>query len=370
MDLLTLVRQMQADGTVELIASNPLAQFGPPTRQYLGATLLPERPVPLNMYKERSIRYRTVIANSGTRYSPVQIKEDKSLVGEMTVELAENDIGRQFTGEDYDAFLQLLLTRPAMEAVVQLTRWLDVTVNRALLDLNEKNRWAALLDAAIVLTGDNGFTETVTYSNPAGHRVNAGGTWSSDAYDPYDDIIAQVQLLADKGYTVSRILGSRKVATILARNAKMQERVGGKILVTSGGAIQSRPRPLVNLADLNAVLASDGLPPLELYEAQYFDYGGAHRFFRDTSLLFVATTGREEVIAEQRYYESNELPILQDTLGYTAIGRPVGQPGPGRVIKLRPEMDGKPPRIDAEGWQTSLPVITEPEAIAVINAIG
>jgi len=369
MDLLTLIRQMMTDGTVETIARNPLAQFGPPARQYLGATLLPERLVPLNAYRERNIRYRTVIANNGTRYSPAQKKDDNSIVGSMLVELADNDIAREFTGEDYDAFLSLLGTRPSMEAVATLTRWLDVTINRALLDLNEKQRWQAIVDASVVLTGDNGYTEPVTYSNPAGHRVNAGGTWSSDAYDPYPDIIAQVQVLADKGYTVNRMMASRKVATILARNDKMAARVGGRITVTTGGSLASAPRPLISLADLNAIFNADGLPSLETYDAQYFDYAGAHRFLSDAALVLVATTGREEVITETRYYENGEIPILDNTLGYQAIGRGVGQAGPGRVIRMVPKED-KPPRIEAEGWQTSLPVLLEPEAIAVIKSIG
>lgn len=368
MDLLSLIRQMQTDGTVQVIARNPLAQFGPPNRQYLGATLLPERLVPLNMFKERNIRYRTVIANNGTRYSPTQLKDDSSLVGEMRVELAHNDIARQFTAEDYDALLEMLATRPTMEATATLIRWLDTTVNRALLDLNEKQRWQAIVDASVVLSGDNGYTETVAYSNPSGHRVNAGGTWSNDAYDPYPDILAQVQLLADKGYTVSRMIAARKVATILARNDKMAARVGGRITVSTGGQLASAPRPLISLADLNAVFNADGLPPIETYDAQYFDYGGAKRFLADTALVIVATTGRDETYTDAQYY-AGDLPIVPDTLGYQAIGRAAGQPASGRVIRMEAK-DDKPPRVEAEGWQTSLPVITEPEAIAVVKNIA
>lgn len=368
MNLLALVRQMMTDGTIPLVARNPLAQFGPPARTYLGATLLPERLVPLNAYRERNIRYRTVIANNGTRYSPTQIKDDTTLVGSMLVELAENDIARQFTGEDYDAFLELLQARPTMEAVAALTRWLDVTVNRALLDLNEKQRWQALLDAQVVLTGDNGYAETVNYSNPAGHRVNAGGTWSNSGYDPYPDIVAGVQKLTDKGYTVNRIMTARKVATILLRNPFMQARAGARVVVTSGGSIQAQPSPLISIDQLNAVFLADGLPPLEFYEAQYFDYAGAHRFFRDTSLAMFATTGRDETYQESLYYSGDPI-VIPDTLGYEAVGRAVGQSGPGRVIRMEPKED-KPPRIEAEGWQTSLPVITEPEAIFVINSIS
>lgn len=369
MDLLTLVRQMTTDGTVDTIARNPLAQFGPPARQYLGATLLPERLVPLNAYRERNIRYRTVIANNGTRYSPTQIKDDSSIVGSMLVELAETDIARQFTAEDYDAFLELLATRPSIEAVAALTNWLDLTVNRALLDLNEKQRWQALVDAQIVMTGDNGFTETLAYSNPAGHRVNAGGVWSNNAYDPYPDIVAQVQVLTDKGYTVNRIITSRRVATILARNTNMQNRAGARIEVTTGGAIQGRPRPLISIDQLNAIFLADGLPPMELYEAQYFDYAGANRFLKNDVMVFVATTGRDATITETRFYENGEVVVLDNTLGYQAIGRAAGQAAPGRVIKMWAK-DKKPVGIEAEGYATTLPVLLEPEAIATIRAIA
>jgi hypothetical protein len=56
-------------------------------------------------------------------------------------------------------------------------------------------------------------------------------------------------------------------------------------------------------------------------------------------------------------------------LGYTAIGRGAGQASNGRVIRAE-AFDNKPPRIEAEGWQTALPVITEPEALAVISSIS
>jgi hypothetical protein len=32
--------------------------------------------------------------------------------------------------------------------------------------------------------------------------------------------------------------------------------------------------------------------------------------------------------------------------------------------------DDKPPRVEAQGWETSAPVITEPEAIATITGIA
>jgi hypothetical protein len=83
--------------------------------------------------------------------------------------------------------------------------WAEVTLNRPLLEVIEKQRWQAIIDASVVRIGDNGYGETVTYPNPTGHRVAAGGTWSDNAYDPYADIMALAEVLAVKGYVVNRI---------------------------------------------------------------------------------------------------------------------------------------------------------------------
>jgi hypothetical protein len=369
MDLYTLVNRLMAEGLVAEIARNPLAQFGTPARPYLGATLLPEREVPENEYRETAIRWRTVIANAGTRYSPAQKKGDAHITGEMLVTLGHSDIAKEYTSRDYDALIRLLARRDSMEAQAALIRWLDTVVNRALVELNEKHRWDAMVDAQVVFTGDNGYTETITYSNPAGHRVNAGGTWSSNAYDPYADIVAGAQKLADKGYGVARIIASRKVAYILARNTNIANRVGGRLEVSTSGVMQTRPRPLVSLDQVNGVLNADGLPPIELYDGQYFDQANtAKRFLADTVLVMVAATGQEEVIRETTINAGTITP-MPDVIGYTAVGRPAGEPDAGRVIRMWPK-DDKPPRILAEGWQTSLPVLLEPESFFVIKAIA
>jgi hypothetical protein len=64
-----------------------------------------------------------------------------------------------------------------------------------------------------------------------------------------------------------------------------------------------------------------------------------------------------------------QFEIVAGTLGYTAIGRGVGRPTPGRYIRSE-AFDNKPPRINAEGWQTSLPVITQPELVGVIKGLN
>lgn len=361
MDIASLLRQMRTNGDLARIASNPLAQFGPPTRRYIGATILPEILVPENAYTEDAIKYRTVVANAGTRYSPVQ-KKGGALTGGFEVKLAESDIGSEFTSRDYDAFLKLLARNASMDAMAQLVRFLDTTVNLALVETNEKWRWQAIVDAVVQLRGDNEYSEDVAYSNPSGHRFNAAGSWSSDAYDPMDDIFAGAQKLADKGFTVGRIFSSRTVTGIMAGNDKIKARTN-RVTVTSAGQIQSVTGRTTS-SEINQLLSSDGLPPIETYDLLYRTSTGTGRFLASNVMVLVGTTGRN-----QELDLGDTIEVLPDTLGYHAVGRAAGQSEPGRVLRQEFHED-KPPRIQAEGWQTSLPVITEPEAVVVIKAIS
>jgi hypothetical protein len=340
----------------------PTKQYGIAPRSYLGASLLPERMVDENAYREESIIYRTVIANDGTRYSPSQ-KKGAALVGSFLVELGNSDIASEFTSRDYDALLRILNTRPSMDAAASLLSWLDRTVNLALIEKNEKQRWEAIVSASVVRSGDNGYTETVSYSNPANHRAAAGGTWSSNSYDPFADILAMADLLESKGYTVGRIITSRTVLSILAGNDKVKARTGvatinasGQITATAGRATRDA---------INGALERDGLPAIETYDLQYRTQTGTGYFLSRSAFVLVATTGQDESID----LGDTNSRMVANTLGYTALGRAAGQAMPGRVLRME-AFENKPPRIEAEGWQTSLPVITNPEAIAVITSIS
>lgn len=359
-DLITLVRNAMEDGTFGAITRNQAAQFGVPSRQYLGATLLPERNVEKNMYREDGIRYRTIIANDGTRYSPVQKKKGE-LIGSMLVELGNSDIGREITAEDYDALLNYLNRNVSMEAMAQIIDWVDVTLNRALIEHNEKQRWQAIVSASVIRIGDNEYSETVTYPNPANHRFNAAAAWSTDATDPFVDILQGADLLESKGFSVNRIITSRNVISILAGNDKVKARTG---LLTAAGGTLAATAGRASLDGINSALERDGLPPIERYDLQYRTQTGTARFLASNVFVMLATTGRDATID---LGDSEQL--LTDTLGYSAIGRAAGQPTPGRVVRME-AFDNKPPRIEGEGWQTSLPVITEPESIAVIGAIS
>lgn len=366
MDINGLIDQLFEDGTIERLLRNPLAQFGPDTRRYIGAEILPERLVNENAYREDAITYKTIVANDGTRYSPVQLKEG-ARVGSFLVELGENDIGSEFTSRLYDALLRYLATNQTMDAVTSITRWLDTTVVRALVEKIEQQRWQAICDAMVVREGDNGFYEEVLYSNPAGHRVTVpSGTtgtpegWYDPTYDPMEDIQGIVQLLADKGYQVNRIITSRQLATVLRNHPLIAARLS-TFVVTNVGDIEGMPG-FSTFARLNGLLGEEGLPAIEMYDLVYGTSEGSARFLPADKMVFVATTGREEVVD----MGDEEPLILMDTLGYAGIGRAAGQSTPGRVIDLQ-SYTKKPPRIEAEGWQTQLPVILEPEAIGVLT---
>lgn len=360
-DLNTLVRNLRADGTYQLIMRNPQAQFGRQSRRYIGAELLPEREVALNLFREMAIRYRTIIANAGTRYGPAQKKKGQ-LVGDFLVELAHSDIAREMDARDYDILIDLLASNQDMEGVTVIVNFVDELINRALIEWNELARWQAMISAAVSLVGDNGYSETVTYSNPAGHRVNAGGTWSSDAYDLWDDILVGADLLASKGYRVARIVTSRPVLSIMSGNDKVKTRTGvatisptGQITATAGRATQDA---------INAALGRDDLPPIETYDLQYRTQTGSGYFLaRNVLAMFGATD--ESTTVDRGDLER----IFENVLGYLAVGRAAGQSRPGRATHVQPYYN-KPPRVEAEGWQTSLPVIMDPEAIYVIGSIA
>jgi hypothetical protein len=376
MDLRGLVEQMVQGGAFAQLVNNPLAQFGTIDAPFLGATLLPERPVPVNNYVEEGIRYRTVIANAGTRYSPSQ-KKGGAITGAFKVDLGNSDIAAEFTSADYDALVRILerfsgtagtaggvAGRPAMDAMARMLQWADQSLSQPLLSHNELQRWQALVSAQITLLGDNNYREVINLPNPTGARVAAGGTWSNNTYDPLVDIQARRNFLAKKGYKVSRIITSTDVLTILANNAKIQARAGG---ISLAGGIIAGTASYVDQEGINRMIARDGLPPIELYDRVYFTTSTYGWYLPRDVVVMVAATGRDE-----RIERGDVEPVVQgNTLGYVAIGRAAGQNAPGRVIPPPEVIDNKkPPRITGEGWQTSLAVVTDPEAVTVINTIA
>lgn len=356
MNLLALILKMIADGDFRLIAGNSIAQFGTPARRYLGAEILPERLVNRNIYRETGVKFRTVVANDGTRYSPVQ-KKDGKLVSSVLVELGNSDIGNDITAEDYDAIIEMLERNEDLDAAAGfVSDWADAVLNLALIEHNERQRWAAIVNGQVVRRGDNGYLETVDYPNFPGQRTNAGGQWSNDNYDPMtSDIVPKVDLLRGKGFVVNRIVTSNTVLTILLRNAKVRAAILGR---TDGAGMITRDQ-------LNGYLAAHGIPPIETYDLTFQLQGDETQwFYPRNALTLLCTTGRDARIETEE-----ETIVLSDTHGYLGVGRAAGQSAPGRVLRIEAR-DDKPPRVDGQAWQTSFPVLLEPDSNATIAAIS
>jgi len=361
MDIASLLNQARADGTLTRLMRNVLAQFGRPQRRYLGAELLPERMVEENQYTEESIRYRTIVANGGTRYGPAQ-KKGGDLIGTFDVKLANSDIARELSGRDYDILLRYLGRNASMDAIAALTNWAETTLNLALIEVNEAWRWQAIVDASVIIEGDNAFREPVALTNPAGHRVNVADDWADPTYDPFQDIYAMADLLQSKGYTVGRMFAGTPVLTKLARNPKVAARTS-HFVANNGGALEL-VAGRASLMGVNMALQMDGLPPIERYDLRYNTQNGDVRFLHEQAFVLVALTGRNEELD----IPDGEQTLITDTSGYTAIGKPAGHSEPGRVINTEFKTD-KPPRIEGQAWQTSFPILAEPEAVAVLKNI-
>jgi len=365
MNLAALIAQLIAQGALNGVANVPGLQLGTPGRRYLGATLLPIREVAENYVRADNVSYRTMLANTGTRYSPVTLRGG-AMVGSIGIELGEIDTGSEFTSAEYDALLRILQTNNTMEGTAQVLDWVTRTLALPIQERIEKQRWEAIDDAQVIREGDNGYSETVAYPNPAGHRVtvasgsNAAPTgWYDADHDPISDVDALMTTLADKGYTAGRIITSRKLLNVLLRHAKVRAELGG--LTVSGGNVVAQQGRVTQDA-LNAYFAANGWPAVEVYDltARKSD-GTTVRFKRDTAFTIVAQTARTAQVDLP-----DEIRVLNDTLGYAAVGRAAGQSTPGIVVRAEVK-ENKPPRIEGEAWATAAPVILDPEAVAVLN---
>lgn len=360
-DIGQLIRQMQEDQSLDRVARNPLAQFGTPAQPFLGATILPEQLQESNSYREEKVAYRSYIANHGTRYSPVQIK-GSAMSGYVDVTLYNADIGATLDGKEYDTLLRYLRNKSSMEAMASLISFTDRALVMPLKMRNEKDRWDVLQNAQLVLQGDDGYTETVSYIAPSGHRPTVGGTWSDPTYDPFDDLYAIASMLAAKGLKLKQFYGCRRITNIMAANPKVAARTNR--ITISGGVIQAQ-EVRVNLQAINAALAADGLPTMIEYDALYRTQTGTGRYLADTNLVGVCETGREAQLDL-----GDRLQILPDTLGYVGIGTPQGHSNPGVVTKLIPQTERKPFRVDGESYQTGGVVVTEPEGVICLKGIN
>lgn len=370
--LTELLAELQESGAIADLLNDPAAQFGTGELPYLGATLLPERLVQENMYKETQVKYRSFLAHAGSYYSPSQLSPTGELVGSFNVELGKTDQADQVTAQDYKNLMTLLNRKQSREAILAAIRWFDYHILQPHLDLNEAYRWQAIIDAQVVRLGSNGYVEPVDYPNPAGHRPAAisGGTTSAPngwydqtgSYDPFEDIFAMVDLLDKKGYRVNRILtGGRKLPSVMSRNPTVRERTS-RITINSSGAIDAQPGRATS-GQINSFLSEDGIPPIEIYRKTYHTRADGEKLYvPDNKMVFICSTGRTEAVD----LGSRGVLTLENTLGYFGIGTTAQAFTPGRTINIE-EKNLYPGGYMAECIQIGLPAVLSPDSIAVLT---
>ncbi len=363
MDILTLLEQAESD--IAMVVGNPLAMIGMGEEPFLGLQLMPERLVDENQFTETRINYKTIVANNGTRYSPVQIKGG-AMVGEFDVKTYSSDIGAQLTAQDYDAIIKILKRYTGsdvpMQALMNLLKWVDKSLVQPLVVKNERMVWECLVDAEVVLEGDDGFMETVSISNPAGQRI-ASGDWSDPDYDPMADIYARADFLKGKGIRPTRQVAPTPIVSQLLNHPKVKTAARGFITIDAGALVGSQNRLTLNA--LNMFFSENELPPVVKYDKTYNVQNAASRHFlkRDVWVMIGETDQSEEIPVED-----GDPLIIENTVGYVAVGTNAGYTNPGRMVKTE-AFDGKAPHIDGESWQESFPVNQNPEAVTVLTDI-
>lgn len=365
MDILTLLEK--STNEVGMLLSNPLTMFGPPDDPFLGLSLLmPERTVDENQYTETRISYKTIVANNGTRYSPVQIKGG-AMVGSFDVKLESSDIGAQLLAQDYDAIIKILKRYTGddlpMQAMMNLLKWVDKSLKQPLHVKNERMVWECLIDAEVIIEGDDGYKDSVKISDPEGHRV-ASGDWADPDYDPMLDIYARADFLKSKGIRANRQIAPTPKVNQLLNHPKVKTAARGFITVEAGALVGSENR--LTLKALNMFFEENELPPVVKYDKTYNVQNGPARHFlkRDVWLMTGVTDNSEEIVP----LEDGDPLIIENTLGYVGVGTNAGYTEPGMMTKLE-SFDGKAPHVDGESWQESMAVNQNPEAVTVLTDI-
>lgn len=371
----SLINKLIEDQAFDDVIANPALQLGmPPQRPFLMSSVLPERTVSENAFRDTLMAYRTHIANDATRYSPVQFK-GSAKVGEALFELTDSDIGSQFTGREYDVLVdKLMRTEDMQSAATTLLDFVNRTVAIPLAAKRELQRCQAVVYGEITREGDNELLEKIQYPVPAGTRVTVeGGTEAAPAGELYDDTKDPAESLAERidqreedlGLEVSQIITTRKIMRAFRRNDTINK-YGVSVVANQDGSLATRANTPATQAVLNAFATHD-LPMPMMYDLSFPRVDGTQiRMIPDNVLIVLFQTGQMSSV----FYdidEANDPYFLYDTLGYTAIGRPVGQQNPGIASLTKANLDDKPPNLAFKGWQTTLPIIQMPEAILVIT---
>jgi hypothetical protein len=339
----------------------------------LGANFLPPRFVDKNEDTIENVRIRTVAAADGTRYSPAQLVDGGEMFGKIKYRLGDSDILRQITGPDYDGVTAWLDQNNSMMAAANLLGLSDRFLVQSMAEHDELRIWEAIQFNTVTRRGDNGYFQYEEGPDLTSHFVDVSGDpWSDADTDPWEAIFAAVDLLVGKGFDRGgiRIVSTNKSLNILRRNPHSKDRAGKSVVTTDNtGKVQAvRLSGSISMADLSGIFESEGLQAPVQHDLRIQTRTGEKRAYAEGHMSLIASTGRTEDV---RFNQDNpeDVKVVNDTLGFNGIGKPNGTSTPQRRTAMRAFTDEKAARIEGEGWQTTGPVILDPEARVELSGI-
>lgn len=365
------------------VTNNPRLQLGQRNRPFLMSRFLPEVQKDARVIREEALQIRSIIARDAPRSAPVTLR-GQNKVGRITAEMIDSNTGASFEGEMYEGIQRMLMTGNSMQAMADMLNYSETQVGIPLAMLREKYRCDAIVNARIIRQGDGDFYEVVDYDNPPGNRysipsgtVGSPAGWHSPTYDLYQDLVGiRDTLLADFGLTINATITTTKMKSLINRNTATKT-YGGSVTVVQGGAIGSVDATSPQMKAIYGAMAFHDLPSREgvnffTYDSRYdieVQGGTANlttsteRFIPNNVFIMICSTGRNGMIDLPD--SVNPIPLF-DTLGYTGIGKVIGEARPG--VKIQSFLEEKhPPHIEFEGVQCALPVIQDPKCIIVLT---
>jgi hypothetical protein len=374
-----LLEMLRRDREFSKLLGNLLAQWGPPGKPRMSAIFLPPRLVEKNQDTIEEVNIRTVAAIDGTRHSPAQLVDAGELFGKINYRLGHSDLARQIVGPDYDGVLAWLNRGVPMEAAARVMGMFSTMILDALVDHDELANWEAIFRNEITRRGNNAYFEYEQGPDLSGHRVNASVNWTTQTVDgsgqptndPWaSDIIPRIRFLTRLNYDrggIRVVLTDRQLQTLAEHPATTRRAFSGSI--ATGQTIDQASSVMVE-SDVYSVFRKLGISQDRIYvnDQRIQTRTGETRCTPEDEMAFIASTGRTE---EVRFNVDNpsEVRMVENTLGFSAIGVANGMSNPGRQSAQRAFENQKDARIEMEGWQASGPIILNPDAISVIKEI-
>lgn len=165
---------------------------------------------------------------------------------------------------------------------------------------------------------ENGMFMEADFGVFPGHAPTTSVAWSSAAAPILADLLTWQQLyIDDTGVEPGVILTSRKTLGYMFLNTQMLNSAG------FGGTTPAR----LNVEMVDAILASNGLPPVVLYDTKARINGVSTRVIPDDKLLFLPAPGSPEklgathygITAEALYLAEEGMIDSQDAPGVVAV---------------------------------------------------